>query len=92
MFFRKIQPPRRGAPEASLEPYHAVSIVPGGRQCSACLHVEGLRFLSGDAPPLPLPGCDAACGCVYRHHADRREPSLLSSYFSRTTGRPERRH
>ena len=95
MLFRKSQRPRRETCQARPEPYHAVSIVPGGRHCRACLHVEGLRFLSGDAPSLPLPACDMACdmacGCVYQHHADRREPSLLSSYFHESTGQPERR-
>ena len=92
MLFLKSQRPRRETSHARPEPYHAVSIAPGGRHCRACLRVEGVRFLSGEAPPLPLPACDIACGCVYQHHADRREPSLLSSYFEASTGQPERRH
>jgi hypothetical protein len=32
-----------------------------------------VRFLSSEAPALPLAGCDArACTCRYRHHEDRR--------------------
>ncbi len=75
----------------AAEPYHAVSVVPGVQHCGACLRLEGLRFLSGEAPRLPLPGCDVRCRCIYQHHRDRREPSLLSSYFHQSTGRPERR-
>lgn len=32
------------------------------------------RFLSGDAPRLPLPSCGApTCNCRYVHHGDRRD-------------------
>jgi len=33
-----------------------------------------MRFLSSEAPRLPLPGCGAgaACSCAYKHHRDRR--------------------
>lgn len=54
--------------------WHAVSIetVPG-----CCHFARGLRearFLSADAPILPLPNCTAKerCRCLYKHHEDRR--------------------
>jgi hypothetical protein len=33
-----------------------------------------MRFLSGEAPLLPLPQCGAgsSCPCAYKHHDDRR--------------------
>jgi hypothetical protein len=62
--------------EGSLkQPWHAVSVVVGGP--AACPAAEGLRrkrFLSDEAPRLPLQECSCPwrCKCVYRHHADRR--------------------
>jgi hypothetical protein len=53
--------------------WHAVSILPGADACGACHRFTGYRFLSRQAPPLPLPTCDAfQCTCRYRHHKDRR--------------------
>lgn len=39
-----------------------------------CRHA---RYLSHEAPPLPLPQCPnrAGCRCVYRHFEDRRTGS-----------------
>jgi len=55
-------------------PYHSVSIVAGAARCPAALALKGKRFLSRDAPRLPLPECDQPldCRCVYRHFDDRR--------------------
>jgi hypothetical protein len=47
--------------------------VPGATHCQAAEAVKGRRFLSTEAPILPLRECDvAACKCKYRHHEDRR--------------------
>jgi hypothetical protein len=56
------------------EPWHAVSIVSQVTTCDAALRCRGRRFLSREAPRLPMTDCDrcAACRCVYRHHTDRR--------------------
>jgi hypothetical protein len=54
--------------------WHAVSIVPGYRCCPAAKQLEGQRFLSKDAPPLPLQDCGRSdCTCRYQHHDDRRK-------------------
>jgi len=35
--------------------------------------LTGVRFLSADAPLMPVSGCDApSCTCSYAHHDDRR--------------------
>jgi hypothetical protein len=65
-----------GAQRKRREPWHAVSVLPRGN--TACTHILALlnrRFLSGEAPRLPLKECPLAsvCGCIYRHYADRRE-------------------
>jgi len=53
--------------------WHAVAIVPGAGSCKAAESAKGRRFLSTEAPLLPLRACDAAaCTCKYRHHEDRR--------------------
>lgn len=56
------------------EPFHAVVVRPGAKSCAAVSRLVGQRFLSDDAPQLPLPGCDqASCGCAYKHFVDRRQ-------------------
>jgi hypothetical protein len=53
--------------------FHAVSIRPGNNACKAARSIEGQRFLSSNAPRVPLPGCDASdCSCRFSHHPDRR--------------------
>jgi hypothetical protein len=55
-------------------PYHAVAIVPGAGACAAVRELLGRRFLSREAPRLPLPNCPlAACHCAYKHYDDRRQ-------------------
>jgi len=53
--------------------FHAVSMRYSMNACEAAKAITGRRFLSSDAPRLPLPGCDSHdCHCKYTHHADRR--------------------
>jgi hypothetical protein len=61
-------------------PYHAVSIVPGAVCCGAARELRTRRFLSKEAPPLPLKACTAnGCRCAYRHYDDRRTKSRRAS-------------
>jgi hypothetical protein len=59
---------------AKTQPWHAVAIVGRGTCCAALDSYRGARFLSGQAPRLPLANCDRpqACACTYRHYPDRR--------------------
>jgi hypothetical protein len=54
--------------------WHAVTIIgPASTMCGAAQACKGKRFLSPEAPRLPVKGCDAEeCNCRYRHFADRR--------------------
>lgn len=53
--------------------FHAVSIKSVSSACEAALLLKDKRFLSNDAPQLPLPDCDAArCKCRFVHYQDRR--------------------
>ena len=75
-------------------PWHAVSIRGGdcGR-CEAAKSLAGLRFLSGEAPALPLPDCDRpdACRCRYQKHSDRRTPGEALDRHGIPLPHPERR-
>jgi hypothetical protein len=51
----------------------AVSIHSYKDRCSAAKQIAGQRFLSSEAPAIPLKSCTSeACHCVYMHHTDRR--------------------
>jgi len=69
-------PKEPAAKVAKREPrnrWHAVAILPGATHCQAAEAAKGRRFLSTEAPILPLKKCDAAaCTCKYRHYEDRR--------------------
>lgn len=54
--------------------FHAVSIAPGPRNCVQARNLVGKRFLSSEAPSLPLKDCSQSeCTCRYAHHEDRRK-------------------
>jgi hypothetical protein len=62
---------RRG----NIQPWHAVVIAAPASACAAAQACKGKRYLSRDAPRLPLAECDThQCDCKYRHFADRRGP------------------
>jgi hypothetical protein len=55
--------------------WHAITIVGPTNACAAAEACRGKRFLSREAPRLPLAECDAKrCDCRYRHYTDRRGP------------------
>jgi len=55
--------------------FYGVAVKPNDRcKCAAVAAIDGVRFLSDEAPSLPLPDCEIprACKCAYRHFEDRR--------------------
>jgi hypothetical protein len=42
--------------------------------CAAIENLSGVRYLSVDAPLLPLDSCNSpgSCRCTYKHYQDRR--------------------
>jgi len=57
----------------SRSAFHAVSMRYSMDACDAAKALTGHRFLSSEAPRLPLPECDSSnCRCKYMHHDDRR--------------------
>jgi hypothetical protein len=64
--------PASGAKKPSTA-HHAVSVVPGPRCCDEARRLRGQRFLSREAPQLPLKACGRTdCTCRYEHYQDRR--------------------
>lgn len=54
--------------------FHGVCLKPGLDACDAVLSAINQRYLSSEAPALPLSNCDRPrCTCTYGHHADRRD-------------------
>jgi hypothetical protein len=69
-------------------PWHAISVVPSEGACAKARGLSRIRFLSNDAPPLPLEGCNArTCRCHYRHHEDRRRLLRRVADGASTAGR-----
>ena len=63
--------------------YHAVSIKFPQRVCDAAKAMDGQRFLSNEAPALPLAECDLAeCNCHFSHYKDRRARTDRRSPFA----------
>ena len=69
-----VRPDERRKVQASKSSrFHAVSLKFSGDACQAAKDMYGRRFLSGAAPRIPLPECDALeCRCRFVHHEDRR--------------------
>lgn len=68
-----VRKPATVFPKQAATSHHAVSVAPGPRCCTAAREIKGKRFLSREAPPLPLKGCDSSnCACRYVHYGDRR--------------------
>lgn len=67
--------------ERTPKSYHAVEVRPGRRPCKAVQDLGNVRFLSDQAPSLPVPGCMAAtCTCSFIHHDDRRQEDRRHPY------------
>ena len=71
------QPEPKPAPVArtkKITAYHAVTIATGVRACEAAMALRRKRFLSREAPELPLEDCSCStCACRYEHYDDRRK-------------------
>ena len=96
------QPAKKPLPTAKHEPsktggdFRAVTLVPGSKRCMAAKADPGKRYLSREAPRLPLVGCtmSAACTCKFQKHADVRDGdrrAFGSAEISRWLSAPERR-
>ena len=61
---------------SAKDPWKGVAILAEDSACAAAIQLRGKRFLSRNAPRLPLPECTRQdqCHCKYRHLRDRRGP------------------
>lgn len=64
----------RKANKARVSTFHAVEIRTMNDACQAAQDTHGERYLSAEAPQLPLGQCDRIdrCQCRYQHYEDRR--------------------
>jgi len=58
--------------KSTISPYHCVEVKMPYDACEEVLKLHGKRFLSAEAPMLPVSGCDQHCSCKFKHHNDRR--------------------
>ncbi|MEH6589777.1 MAG: hypothetical protein V7746_05965 [Halioglobus sp.] len=66
---------RKKTAGTKTRPFQAASITSNGSKCScdAVKQIEGSRFLSREAPLLPLQDCTSPnCTCSYTRYRDRR--------------------
>ena len=74
--------------------FQCVEVLQQPDACKAVRRFAEKRFLSGEAPAIPVPGCDAAkCSCRYVHHKDRRHMDRRNphAYQPKTQAGGERR-
>lgn len=76
------QPKAKAVVKNSISPYHCVEVKTSYDACEKVLELHGMRFLSAEAPLLPLPGCDQYCQCKFKHHNDRRLDDRRDSFSS----------
>lgn len=61
--------------------YHCVEVCAGNPACESVCQLGRMRFLSQEAPSLPVSGCSAAsCTCGFIHHDDRRDDDRRHVY------------
>ncbi len=72
--FKRRTGPKRARVSTLSHLFHGIAIEPGDNACEAARRLSEQRFLSEDAPILPLEACTGidTCRCVYRHFSDRR--------------------
>jgi hypothetical protein len=66
---KAAQPVAKKVPQT----FHAVTIQTGRNCCQEARALQGHRFVSREAPALPLKNCSSDdCQCHYQHYDDRR--------------------
>ena len=64
----------------NISPYHCIEVDMPFDACEEALKLHGMRFLSAEAPILPLPGCKQHCTCKFKHYNDRRHGDRRDTY------------
>ena len=76
----KILGRSKSVAKSTISPYHCVEVKMPYDACEEVLKLHGKRFLSADAPMLPVSGCDQNCSCKFKHHSDRRQDDRRDSF------------
>lgn len=80
---------RRQAGKHAPKNFHCVEVRYPRNACDAVKRIGAKRFLPGEAPEIPVPGCDAdKCSCRYVHHEDRRQGDRRNPYPLQAAGSP----
>jgi hypothetical protein len=75
---RSLLATTRRAPQRT---FHCVEIRSGAVSCDAVKQLAGIRFLSDEAPTLPVSGCTSGkCTCGFVHFDDRRQQDRRNPY------------
>ena len=77
---KKSQRAKTTSKAATTNPYHCVELKMPHNACDAVLELQGKRFLSVEAPHVPLPECDQNCQCKFKHHDDRRSEDRRDAF------------
>jgi len=79
---RKKQQAPLAATRATGKSYHCVEVRAATSACEAVQQLGNIRFLSREAPVLPVSGCTMPkqCACRYAHHDDRRNDHRRNPY------------
>lgn len=64
----------------NISPYHCIEVDMPYDACDEVLKLNGVRFLSAEAPILPLPACRQHCTCKFKHYNDRRHDDRRDAY------------
>ncbi len=77
VFWRKTARRRKASVATLKHLFHGIAVNAGKDACDAAREISGHRFLSEDAPRLPLDSCTCQpdCRCTYQHFKDRRTES-----------------
>jgi hypothetical protein len=79
--YGKVERRQAMVADANKSRFHCVEVKATECICDAVQRIEGRRFLSEEAPMLPLPDCTAGiCCCRYEHHDDRRQDLRRNPY------------
>lgn len=79
------RPRSKTSSERAKNPYHSVAIRYGRPSCPQVRQLSGVRYLSREAPRLPLVRCTVQpCRCHYAHFDDRRVEDRRNPFGSRS--------
>ena len=76
------RPQNKAVAKPKASPYHCVEIKTSYDACEAVLKLHGERFLSAEAPMLPVAECDQPCKCTFKHYQDRRRDERRDAFNS----------